>query len=142
MIVEITREPIDDARLVAEVNRPGNGGICTFHGVVRDNVDGRPVLKLEYEAYEPMALAKLREIVDGVRERWGITDVALVHRVGELRIGEPSVVIAVGAPHRAEAFEACRYVIDTLKQTVPIWKKEHFEDGEVWVEPVPPRSAT
>ena len=142
MIVEITREPIDEARLVAEVNRPGNGGICTFHGVVRDNLDGRPVVKLAYEAFEPMALAKLREIVNEVRERWEATDVAVVHRVGELQVGEPSIVIAVGAPHRTEAFAACRYVIDTLKTTVPIWKKEYFEDGAVWVEPVPAQPAS
>jgi molybdopterin synthase catalytic subunit len=140
MIVQLTREPIDDGRLVAAVNRPGNGGICTFYGVVRDNLDGRPVVKLEYEAFEPMALAKLREITAEVRQRWGIADVALVHRIGEVQVGEPSVVIAVGAPHREEAFAACRHIIDTLKTRVPIWKKEFFEDGAVWVEPVPGQS--
>ncbi len=137
MIVEITDRTIDAGRLVADVTRPGNGGICTFHGVVRDNFDGRAVVKLGYEAYESMALTKLRQIVQDVESRWGITDVAIVHRTGELEIGEASVVIAVGAAHRAEAFEACRYVIDTLKTTVPIWKQEFFEDGAVWVEPIP-----
>ncbi len=141
MIVEITTDPIDEAAIVRAVNRPDNGGICSFAGIVRDNADGRRVVKLEYEAFESMALAKLHEIVDQVRDRWGDADIAIVHRVGELQIGEASVFIAVGAPHRGEAFEACRFAIDTLKTTVPIWKKEFFEDGAVWVEPAPTVSA-
>ena len=141
MIVELTHDPIDDARLVAAVNRPGNGGVCTFSGIVRDNADGRPVVKLDYQAYEPMALAKMREIAERVRKRWEGADIAMAHRIGELRIGEASVVIAVGAAHRAEAFQACRYAIDTLKTIVPIWKKEFFADGAVWVEPAPAEHA-
>ena len=136
MIVELTSDPIDVPRLVDHVNKPSNGGICTFLGVVRDNAEGRPVVKLGYEAYESMALAQMRAIVGEAVQRWGLDAVALSHRTGELRIGEASVAIAVGAPHRAEAFEACRYIIDTLKTRVPIWKKEFFQDGAVWVEPV------
>ena len=129
MNIRLTPEPINADVLTKRVARPGNGGICTFHGIVRDNMDGRPVVKLEYEAFEPMALQELDRIVRQVEERWGLTDVEIEHRVGELQIGEASVVIAVGAPHRAEAFEACRYIIDTLKTTVPIWKKEWYRDG-------------
>ena len=135
MNIRLTPEPIDADALTKRVARPGNGGICTFQGIVRDNMDGRPVVKLEYEAFEPMALQELDRIVRQVEERWGLTDVEIEHRVGELQIGEASVVIAVGAPHRAEAFEACRYIIDTLKTTVPIWKKEWYRDGAVWIEP-------
>ena len=135
MNIKLTHEPIDAGALIQRVTRPGNGGICTFHGIVRDNMDGRPVVKLEYEAFEPMALQELERIGRQVEERWGLTDVEIEHRIGELRIGEASVVIAVGAPHRAEAFEACRYIIDTLKTTVPIWKKEWYRDGAVWIEP-------
>ncbi len=135
MNIRLTHEPIDADALIQRVTRPGNGGICTFHGIVRDNMDGRPVVKLEYEAFEPMALQELERIGRQAEERWGLTDVEIEHRIGELRIGEASVVIAVGAPHRAEAFEACRYIIDTLKTTVPIWKKEWYRDGAVWIEP-------
>ncbi len=136
MIVELTSDPIDVPRLIAHVNQPSNGGICTFLGVVRDNAEGRPVVKLGYEAYESMAVAQMRTIVEDAMQRWNLDAVALSHRTGELQIGEASVAIAVGAPHRAEAFEACRYIIDTLKTRVPIWKKEFFRDGAVWVEPV------
>ena len=136
MIVELTSAPIDVSRLIAYVNTPSNGGICTFLGVVRDNAEGRPVVKLGYEAYASMALSQMRAIVQEAVERWRLDAVALSHRTGELQIGEVSVAIAVGAPHRAEAFEACRYIIDTLKTRVPIWKKEFFQDGAIWVEPV------
>lgn len=141
MMVELTSDPIDVSRLIAHVNRPANGGICTFLGVVRDNAEGRPVVKLGYEAYESMAVAQMRSIVEEAAERWSLDAVALSHRTGELQIGEASVAIAVGAPHRAEAFEACRYIIDTLKTRVPIWKKEFFQDGAVWVEPVSSQSS-
>lgn len=136
MIVELTSHPIDVSRLIAHVNQPSNGGICTFLGVVRDNAEGRPVVKLGYEAYESMAVAQMRAIVEEAMQRWDLDAVALSHRTGELQVGEASVAIAVGAPHRAEAFAACRYIIDTLKTRVPIWKKEFFQDGAVWVEPV------
>ena len=141
MIVELTVEEIDVSRLILHVTRPGNGAVCTFHGVVRDNADGRAVTKLYYEAYESMALQQMQSLVDDTVERWPVDDVALVHRTGELQIGEASVVIAVGSPHRAAAFAACRHIIDTLKTTVPIWKREFFDDGSVGVEPMP-RSST
>lgn len=120
--------------IAALVEDPGAGGIVVFSGIVRNQTGGRPVKFLEYEAHAPMAEAKMREIGETVRARWsGIRRVAMLHRVGRLEIGESSVLIAVSAAHRGEAFAACQYAIDTLKQTVPVWKKEHFEDGEVWV---------
>ncbi|OLC00295.1 MAG: hypothetical protein AUH30_02915 [Candidatus Rokubacteria bacterium 13_1_40CM_68_15] len=118
----------------AAVDHPGAGGIVVFSGVVRNETGGRPVKYLEYEAHAAMAEAKMREIGDAVHARWlGVKRIAMLHRVGRLEIGESSVLIAVSAAHRGDAFEACRYAIDTLKQTVPVWKKEHFEDGEIWV---------
>jgi molybdopterin synthase catalytic subunit len=120
--------------IAAQVDDPGAGGIVIFSGVVRNQTDGRPVKFLEYEAHAPMAETKLREIGAAIRGRWpGVKRVAMLHRIGRLEIGESSVLIAVSAAHRGDAFEACRYAIDTLKRTVPVWKKEHFEDGEVWV---------
>ena len=105
-----------------------------FSGVVRNETGGRPVKFLEYDAHAPMAEAKMREIGAAIHARWdGVKRVAILHRVGRLEIGESSVLIAVSAAHRQDAFEACQYAIDTLKRTVPVWKKEHFEDGEVWV---------
>jgi molybdopterin synthase catalytic subunit len=118
----------------AAVDDPGAGGIAVFSGVVRNETGGRPVKFLLYEAHAPMAEAKMRDIGQAIRARWpGVKRVAMLHRLGRLEIGESSVLIAVSAAHRGEAFEACRYAIDTLKATVPVWKKEHFEDGEVWV---------
>jgi molybdopterin synthase catalytic subunit/molybdopterin converting factor small subunit len=132
--VEVTASPLSEERLAAAVGDPGAGGIVLFSGVVRDETGGRRVKYLEYEAHAPMAVAKMREIAAAVRARWpGVRKVALVHRIGRLEIGESSVMIAVASPHRAEAFEACHFAIDTLKTTVPVWKKEYFEDGEVWV---------
>jgi MoaE-MoaD fusion protein len=132
--VEVTTVPLSEDRVAAAVSDPGAGGIVLFSGVVRDETGGRRVKYLEYEAHAPMAVAKMREIAAAVRERWpGVRKVALVHRIGRLEIGESSVMIAVASPHRAEAFAACHFAIDTLKTTVPVWKKEHFEDGEVWV---------
>jgi molybdopterin synthase catalytic subunit len=120
--------------VAAEVDDPGAGGVVIFSGVVRNQTGGRPVKFLEYEGHAPMAEAKLREIGAAIRARWtGVRRVVVLHRLGRLEIGESSVLIAVSAAHRQDAFEACKYAIDTLKQTVPIWKKEHFEDGEVWV---------
>jgi MoaE-MoaD fusion protein len=116
------------------VDDPGAGGIAIFSGVVRNQTGGRGVKFLEYEAYAPMAEAKMREIGEALRARWtGVRRVAILHRIGRLEIGESSVLIAVSAAHRGDAFAACQHAIDTLKRTVPIWKKEHFEDGEVWV---------
>ena len=132
--IEITAEPLSERAVAQAVEHPGAGGIVLFSGVVRDQTGGRRVKFLEYEAHAPMALAKMREIAVAIRGRWPATArVALVHRIGRLEIGESSVMIAVSSPHRGPAFDACRFAIDTLKETVPIWKKEHFEDGEVWV---------
>ncbi|MBM4435892.1 MAG: molybdenum cofactor biosynthesis protein MoaE, partial [Actinobacteria bacterium] len=111
MIVELAAQPIDSSRLIASVSRPSNGGVCVFIGTVRDNADGRAVVKLEYEAFEPMALAKLYAIAQQAAERWGPLDLAISHRVGVLQVGEASVLIAAGAPHRGEAFAACRFII-------------------------------
>ena len=140
-IVRIVREPIDPAPLVAHVRAASDGAIVTFDGCVRNHSGDRATLYLEYEAYEPMALAKMREICAELHSQFAIGRVAMVHRLGRLEIGETSVFIAVSAPHRRAAFDACRFAIDTLKRTVPIWKKEYFEDGAVWAEgelpPVP-----
>lgn len=133
-VYRVVEHPLSPDAIAAAVDDPGAGGVVIFSGVVRNETGGRPVKFLEYEAHAPMAEAKMREIGEAVRARWpGVKRVAILHRLGRLEIGEPSVLIAVSAAHRAEAFEACRYAIDTLKRTVPVWKKEHFEDGEVWV---------
>lgn len=129
----ITPDPLDAEAVARAVAWPGAGAIVTFAGTVRDTARGKAVRYLEYEAYPPAAEQSFRQIADEIRERWGIDRVAIVHRVGRLEIGEASVVIAVASPHRAEAFEACRYAIDRLKQIAPIWKKEVYEDGEVWI---------
>jgi len=133
-IYRVVGEPLSPDAIAAEVDDPGAGGIVIFSGVVRNETGGRPVKFLEYEAHAPMAEAKMREIGEAVRAQWGgVKRVAILHRLGRLEIGESSVLIAVSAAHRQDAFDACRYAIDTLKRTVPVWKKEHFEDGEVWV---------
>ena len=133
-IYRVVTEPLSPDAIADEVDDPGAGGIVIFSGVVRNETGGRPVKFLEYEAHAPMAEVKMREIGETVRGRWpGVKRVAMLHRIGRLEIGEASVLIAVAAAHRGDAFEACRYAIDTLKHTVPVWKKEHFEDGEVWV---------
>jgi molybdopterin synthase catalytic subunit len=133
-VFAVVGHPLSPDDVAARVDDPGAGGIVIFSGVVRNETGGRPVKFLEYEAHAAMAEAKLREIGAAIRGRWpGVKRVAMLHRIGRLEIGESSVLIAVSAAHRGEAFEACRYAIDTLKQTVPVWKKEHFEDGEVWV---------
>jgi molybdopterin synthase catalytic subunit len=130
----VVESPLSPDAIAGQVAHPGAGGIAIFSGIVRNETAGRPVKYLEYEAHAPMAEAKMREIGDSIRARWsGIRRVAMLHRIGRLEIGESSVLIAVSAAHRGEAFAACQYAIDTLKRTVPVWKKEHFEDGEVWV---------
>ena len=142
MIIRITDRPIDLQELIAEVSTEANGGIVAFLGVVRrwnDGPDGQPreVFWLEYESYQEAAEEGMREIARQIEEKWGLTAVAMAHRVGHLEIGEAAVGVAVGAPHRAEAFDACEYAIDTLKATVPIWKKESWEagdqNGQSWV---------
>lgn len=133
-VVTITHEPLDRAALIAEVTHTSVGGIVVFEGVVRDNARGKQVRYLEYDVYPEMAIAKIRQIVAEAEKRWNVERIAIAHRVGRLEIGEASVIIVVATPHRAEAFEACRYIIDTLKTTVPIWKKEVATNGEEWVE--------
>lgn len=131
--ITIGREPIDVAALEREVADPAAGAIVSFTGTTRRDNAGRKVLRLEYEAYEPMALSEMRKLAIEANERWKIVRIAIAHRVGVVKIGETSVAIAVSAAHRGEAFEACRFAIDRLKEIVPIWKKEHFEGGEVWI---------
>lgn len=139
---ELVERPIDGAELAAYVRGGEDGATVSFDGFVRNESHGRPTRYLEYEAYAPMALAKMKEIGVQVRERFAIHRLAIVHRLGRLEIGETSVFIAVSAAHRAAAFDACRFAIDTLKRTVPIWKKEYFEEGAVWADgempPMPP----
>jgi molybdopterin converting factor subunit 1 len=129
----ISREAIDVAALESEVADPGAGAIVTFVGTTRRENAGRAVIRLEYEAYEAMALAEMRKLAQEAGEKWKIVRIAMRHRVGLVEIGETSVAIAVSAAHRGEAFEACRFAIDRLKEIVPIWKKEHFEGGAVWI---------
>jgi len=132
---QVVDRPIIADEVIRRVEDPGNGAICVFYGVVRDHaLSGKSTSFLEYEAYAEMAEAKMAAIAGEIRDRWGIDRVAMTHRVGRLGIGEPSVVIAVGTPHRKLAFEACEYAIDRLKETVPVWKKEIGPDGEEWVE--------
>lgn len=131
--IRITSEPIDIAACIARVMMPECGGIDVFIGTVRNATKGKPVLRLEFEAYESMALREMHRIAADVQQRWPVQRLVIHHRTGVLQIGDIPVVIAVSAAHRAAAFDACRYAIDSLKETVPIWKKEVFEDGEVWV---------
>jgi molybdopterin synthase catalytic subunit len=131
--IKISDQPLDIQHCINWVMSPESGGIDVFIGTVRNSTKGKPVLRLEFEAYENMALAELDKIAEQAEEKWPLQKLAIHHRTGVLAVSEVAVVIAVSAAHRAAAFEACRYVIDTLKQTVPIWKKEIFEDGEVWV---------
>ena len=133
-IFQLLREPIDMVALARHVRAPEDGATVTFDGFVRNQSHDRPTLCLDYEAYESMALAKMREIGAQLHEKYRIHCVVMVHRLGRLQIGDTSVFIAVSAPHRAAAFDACRFAIDTLKRTVPIWKKEYFEDGAVWAD--------
>lgn len=133
----IVREIIDTQQVVAALKRGEDGAALVFEGVVRNQTRGRKTLYLEYEAYEEMALAQLEKLAVEALEKFQVRDAAIVHRLGRLEIGEASVLIAVASAHRAAAFEACRWLIDTLKRTVPIWKKEFFEDGAVWADGEP-----
>jgi molybdopterin synthase catalytic subunit len=133
-IFQLVREPIRPQELVESIKAPEDGAMVVFDGFVRNNFRGKRTLYLEYEAYEAMALAKMREIGSQMREKFQIHRIIIVHRLGRLEIGETSVWIAVSSAHRAAAFDACRYAIDTLKRTVPIWKKEYFVGGAVWAE--------
>ncbi len=135
--IHIIRERIDAEAVVARLKHPADGAAVVFDGVVRNHTRGRRTLYLEYEAYESMALKQLRSLATEARARFAVRGVSIVHRMGRLEIGETSVLIAVAAAHRAAAFEACRWIIDTLKKTVPIWKREYFEDGAVWADGEP-----
>jgi len=133
-LLVLVRDAIDRAALIRHVRAPEDGAVVTFDGCVRNHTRDRRTLYLDYEAYESMALSKIREIAEQIHVKFPIHLVAIAHRLGRLEIGETSVFIAVSSAHRPAAFEACRFAIDTLKRTVPIWKKEYFEDGAVWAD--------
>lgn len=133
-MIRLQTEPIRIESLVEAVRGDGDGAVALFVGTVRDANAGRRVRFLEYEAYGPLAEKELGRLAARARDRFGVASIAIVHRTGRLEIGEASVAIAVASAHRAEALDACRFVIDTLKRTVPIWKREHFEGGSVWIE--------
>lgn len=136
-MVEITEKTIETGKVIHSVMDPACGGLNVFIGNVRNNTKGKTVLHLEFESYHQMAVKEMQKIIDKAKNEFKITKMAMVHRIGKVEIGEAAVVIAVAAPHRDAAFKACRFAIDTLKETVPIWKKEIFEDGEVWVSAHP-----
>ena len=133
-LVELTKEPLNLKKYVDAVRHPSAGAIATFSGTTRDNFHGRPVLTLEYEAYEPMAARQIRMILSSARSRWSLMSVAAAHRIGTVPISEESVIVAVSAVHRGDAINACHFVIDEIKASVPVWKKEVYADGEVWKE--------
>lgn len=135
-LVAVTSHPLDLQALASEIadGASGDGAIAAFAGLVRDHNQGRKVRFLEYEAYEPLAVRALGRIVEEARAAWPTVRVGLHHRIGRLEIGEASIIIVAASPHRADAFAACRYAIERVKQIVPIWKREHFDGGEVWLE--------
>jgi molybdopterin converting factor subunit 1 len=135
--VQLTLERLDTAALAERLKHPEDGAVVVFEGIVRNNSRGRRALYLDYEAYEPMARKQLEELTSQALSKFKVRDIAVSHRLGRLQIGEVSVAIAVSSAHRAAAFEACRWLIDSLKKTVPIWKKEYFEDGAVWADGEP-----
>lgn len=135
VMLEVVDHPIDLSRLIAAVRRPDAGAIATFMGTTRDRSGGRQVIRLEYEAYPEMAVREMKRIADQAIEQFAVKAVAMVHRIGVVEIGEASVAIAVSAAHRDPAFRACRFAIDRLKEIVPIWKKEHYDGGEIWIGP-------
>ncbi len=135
--IYITEDKLDAKACTEKVTYPGAGGIVVFVGTVRDQTKGKTVKHLEFEAYAPMALKEMQKIADQATEKWALHKMVIHHRLGLVPIEEEAVVIACASAHRKEAFEACQYAIDTLKETVPIWKKEVFEDGEVWVSAHP-----
>ena len=132
-MIEITRQPLKPEEITAKVRKDTNGAVVTFLGVTRLFAEGKKVLHLEYEAYEEMALKEMEKIRQEIQSEWNIEDIAIAHRIGRVDIGEISLVVAVASPHRKEAFNACHRAVDRLKETVPIWKKELFEDGYHWV---------
>ena len=134
VVIALTREPIDAEKLVAAAKRGEGGAVVVFDGIVRNNSRGRQTLYLDYEAYEEMAARQMNKIASEARSHFDVRQVTLVHRLGRLQVGETSVLIAVASAHRGPAFDACRWLIDTLKKAVPIWKKETFADGVVWAD--------
>jgi molybdopterin synthase catalytic subunit len=135
-MVQLTKDSIDYRALTEQVRRPGCGAVVAFLGTVRDLTDGKITVALDYEAYPGMAEKKMAEIEHDTRERWPVGDLAMIHRLGHLEVGDVSVAVAVSCPHRGQAFEACRYAIDRLKELVPIWKKENWADGTTeWAHP-------
>jgi molybdopterin synthase catalytic subunit len=136
-MIKITEKPIDVHKVIETVSSLGAGAVNIFIGNVRSTAHNKNVRWLEYEAYEGMAVAEIRKIIDDATQRWGLLGVAVSHRIGTLKPGETAVAVAVSAPHRKESFEACEFIIDELKAKVPIWKKEVFEDGEEWVSARP-----
>ncbi len=137
MNVAIVEDVIATEAILAEIKSGEDGAVCVFDGIVRNHTRGRKTLYLDYEAYREMALDQMRGLAQDAAARFGVREVAIVHRLGRLLIGETSVLIVVASAHRGAAFDACRWVIDTLKKTVPIWKKEQFEDGAVWADGEP-----
>jgi molybdopterin synthase catalytic subunit len=135
--VKIVRERIDPEAVIQRLKHPSDGAVVTFDGIVRDNTRGRRTLYLDYEAYEAMALKQMESLATEARTRFAVRGATIIHRLGRLEIGETSVLVVVAAAHRGAAFEACRWIIDTLKKTVPIWKKEYLEDGAVWADGEP-----
>jgi molybdopterin synthase catalytic subunit len=138
VLFEVTTKLLDPQRLIDHVRKDESGAVAVFLGVVRNTNMGRRVLYLEYDAYPEMATRVMRGIAEEAKERWPLTDVAMQHRTGRLEIGETSLLIAVSSAHRKEAFEACHNLVDRFKEVVPIWKKEVWEGGEVWIEGEPP----
>jgi len=136
-MIEITEKPIDVLKVIEAATQHEAGAVNAFIGTVRNQTAGRTVLRLEFEAYEPMAVSEIRKITDQANETWNLLGYAVSHRVGVLLPGDIAVVIAVATPHRKASFEACQFIIDSLKQTVPIWKREFFEDGDAWVSAHP-----
>ena len=132
-MIILTDQPLDPTALTDAVRQDGNGAVVTFLGTTRDNFDGKTVIRLEYEAYEAMAVKKLAEVRDSLCADYGIADIAIGHRTGRVDVGQISLVVAVAAPHRREAFEACHEAVNRIKTIVPIWKKEWFADGSRWV---------
>jgi len=137
MLIEIVENTIDAEAIVSRMKDGSDGAVCVFDGIVRDNTRGRPTLYLDYEAYREMALEQMRRLAGEAVEKFGVRDVAVVHRLGRLAVGETSVLIVAASAHRAAAFDACRWLIDTLKKTVPVWKRETFADGAVWADGEP-----
>jgi molybdopterin synthase catalytic subunit/molybdopterin converting factor small subunit len=136
-LIALVREPIDASAIVRSIKSGADGAVCVFDGIVRDNSRGHRTLHLDYEAYEEMALQQMQLLRSEAIEHFAVRDVAIVHRLGRLVVGETSIFIAVASAHRGAAFDACRWVIDTLKKTVPIWKKEQFVDGAAWADGEP-----